>query len=325
MELIFHEKQSGSLCAQHCLNALLQESYFTVFDLAELARGLDESERLHMAEAGSDTMEYQDFLREPSSNYDDSGFFSIQVLQKALGVWSLSLVPFNSANPFSSQARQDPASQSAFICNFRQHWFSIRKIGHQWFNLNSLLTFPELISNTYLLLFLTQLQVEGYSIFVVRGELLECAADEVLRRKPAVQAVKPSLLHNNKEESAETKDQQLEWALEESRRGVEDNDVALNNAIILSATDIPFITNHATNPPTINPPTSTTTANPSTATTNEGGVEGDEMRQRRSPFFDEQQNIINTDNNINADNSINNLENNSSNCDKSDDIDNNKN
>ena len=49
----------------------------------------------------------------------------------------------------------------AYVCNFREHWFTIRKIGNQWFNLNSLLTFPELISDTYLSLFLKQLQHEG--------------------------------------------------------------------------------------------------------------------------------------------------------------------
>jgi hypothetical protein len=53
------------------------------------------------------------------------------------------------------------STQKAYICNFRQHWFCVRKLGNQWFNLNSLLTGPELISNTYLSLFLTQLQQEG--------------------------------------------------------------------------------------------------------------------------------------------------------------------
>jgi len=50
-----------------------------------------------------------------------------------------------------------------FVCNFREHWLTIRRIGHQWFNLNSLLTGPELLSDTYLSLFLTQLQHEGTS------------------------------------------------------------------------------------------------------------------------------------------------------------------
>uniref|UniRef100_A0A8C2UIM7 ubiquitinyl hydrolase 1 n=1 Tax=Chinchilla lanigera TaxID=34839 RepID=A0A8C2UIM7_CHILA len=51
----------------------------------------------------------------------------------------------------------------------------------QWFNLNSLLTGPELISDTHLALFLAQLQQEGYSIFVVRGDLPYCEADQLLQ------------------------------------------------------------------------------------------------------------------------------------------------
>ena len=48
------------MCAQHCLNALLQGPYYTAVDLAALARQLDEEERARMAE-GADTNdpEYQ--------------------------------------------------------------------------------------------------------------------------------------------------------------------------------------------------------------------------------------------------------------------------
>ena len=55
-------QQEGSLCAQHCLNALLQGNYFTAVDLAELARQLDDDERSHMAEAGVQSDEYRRFL-----------------------------------------------------------------------------------------------------------------------------------------------------------------------------------------------------------------------------------------------------------------------
>jgi len=84
--------------------------------------------------------------------------------------------------------------QKAYICNYREHWFTIRKIGQQWFNLNSLLTGPELISDTYLLLFLTQLQQEGYSIFLVSGILPNSNADSVLSEQRVVQNEKPRLL-----------------------------------------------------------------------------------------------------------------------------------
>ncbi len=52
-------------------------------DLATLARELDEEERRRMAEgigAGRSDEEYRRFLAQPSSNMDDTGFFSVQVL-----------------------------------------------------------------------------------------------------------------------------------------------------------------------------------------------------------------------------------------------------
>ncbi len=84
--------------------------------------------------------------------------------------------------------------EKAFICNFKDHWLTIRRIGRQWFNLNSLLTGPELISDTYLAMFLMQLQEEGYSLFVVRGMLPDNEADQLLNLIPVVQTVKPRLL-----------------------------------------------------------------------------------------------------------------------------------
>ena len=53
----------------------------------------------------------------------------------------------------------------AYICNYKDHWFTVRKLAHQWFNLNSLSSGPKLISNTYLGMFLAQLQQEGFFIF----------------------------------------------------------------------------------------------------------------------------------------------------------------
>ncbi|XP_074647980.1 ataxin-3-like isoform X2 [Tubulanus polymorphus] len=195
METIFHEKQEGSLCAQHCLNALLQGHYFTAVDLAEIAQGLDERERQQMAEGGIDSDDYRQFLQQPSTNMDDSGFFSIQVISNALGVWNIDTIPYNSQDPVAATARSNPCTQNAFICNFREHWFTIRKLGHQWFNLNSLLTGPELVSDTHLKLLLAQLQQEGYSIFLIVGTLPECEADQLLMTMAAVPKVNPKLIH----------------------------------------------------------------------------------------------------------------------------------
>ncbi|XP_042193896.1 ataxin-3 isoform X1 [Callorhinchus milii] len=192
MEAIFHEKQEGSLCAQHCLNNLLQGEYFSPVELSSIAQQLDEEERARMAEGGTATEEYKIFLQQPSGNMDDSGFFSIQVISSALGVWGLELTLFNS--PEYQRLRIDAVNERAFICNYKEHWFTVRKLGNQWFNLNSLLMGPELISDTYLALFLAQLQQEGYSIFVLRGDLPECEADELLKIMRVVQQERPKLI-----------------------------------------------------------------------------------------------------------------------------------
>uniref|UniRef100_A0A8C8CPM1 ubiquitinyl hydrolase 1 n=1 Tax=Oncorhynchus tshawytscha TaxID=74940 RepID=A0A8C8CPM1_ONCTS len=129
MESIFHEKQEGSLCAQHCLNNLLQGEYFTPVDLSSIAHQLDEEERMRMAEGGMGSEEYRTFLQQPSGNMDDSGFFSIQVISNALSVWGLELILFNSREYQSLMI--NPINEKAFICNYKEHWFTIRKLGQQ--------------------------------------------------------------------------------------------------------------------------------------------------------------------------------------------------
>ena len=63
MEAIFHEQQDGSLCAQHCLNSLLQGQFYSAVDLADMATELDTMEKLRMAEMGEDTPEYRQFIQ----------------------------------------------------------------------------------------------------------------------------------------------------------------------------------------------------------------------------------------------------------------------
>lgn len=178
MHFIFHEKQEGALCAQHCLNSLLQSEYFSAVDLAEIASDLDKQEQYFMydRESGNRSLEQQQ-----SSNYDDSGFFSIQVLQKALTSFSLELIPYQSQNQIALLAQSDPTTQLAYICNFKEHWYSIRKFaGTYWFNLNSLFKKPQYVSDTYLSVLLAQLVTDGYSIFIVNGNLPQCQADDTL-------------------------------------------------------------------------------------------------------------------------------------------------
>ena len=50
---------------------------------------------------------------------DDSGFFSVQVISRALSVWSLDLVPLQSSNPAAVRAKNSAIAANAYICNFR--------------------------------------------------------------------------------------------------------------------------------------------------------------------------------------------------------------
>lgn len=176
---IFHEKQEpdSSLCAQHCLNNLVQESIWTPADLADLARQLDERELQARNEgsagAGSASSSHSARRRrqgdpEPlpgdefiendfdddnetrmrrvnpylnagrSRNMDDSGFFSVQVMDEALKSFDLQLVRWRSQDMQSLHS--NPEKMEAFVLNLSSHWFVLRKFGkskHFWYDRRS--------------------------------------------------------------------------------------------------------------------------------------------------------------------------------------------
>ncbi|KAI8988587.1 Machado-joseph disease protein MJD, partial [Mycotypha africana] len=145
--------QQDNLCAQYALNSLLQGNYFTAVDLAEIAQQLDNEEQL----VGGKKIDAE------SQNYDDSGYFSIQVLQKALDIWNLELIPWH--------------EQIAYICNLSNHWFTLRNFSGNksgsphWYNLDSTQPGPTFIDDRYLPHLLQQIEHDGYSVFVVKGVL----------------------------------------------------------------------------------------------------------------------------------------------------------
>jgi len=66
------------LCAQHAINNLLQAPYLTADALGQIARSLDD------AEAAELDPEAAAALHKDSPNYDDTGFFSLAVIEQAL-------------------------------------------------------------------------------------------------------------------------------------------------------------------------------------------------------------------------------------------------
>ncbi|KAF9462409.1 Josephin-domain-containing protein [Collybia nuda] len=203
MHLIYHEKQQeGSmLCAQYALNSLLLEgNYFTAPDLSDIARNLDALEE-----------SYDDSnTGNASTNMDDTGFFSVQVLENALKVWGLNLTRWRGEDMRPYQ--EHPHTQLAFILNLEQHWFTFRRFGHadpnldndhgdgHWFNLNSFLPEPEWVGKLYLGMVLQQAESDGYSVFAVTQAdptaplaLPRTVADEVAATLPDPRAARPDL------------------------------------------------------------------------------------------------------------------------------------
>jgi ataxin-3 len=172
---IYHEQQESALCGQHCLNNLLQGPHFTAVDLGEIAAALDNEERRLQGQ--------QDMMNFQSSNVDDSGNFSIQVLKTALQQYCKSdLIPWHQGTTTAQRPEMTEAAHEknlAFVVNRSEHWFTIRKIRQHWWNLNSTSERPEQISPFYLSAFLTQLREEGYSVFLAEGKIPECGDPEM--------------------------------------------------------------------------------------------------------------------------------------------------
>jgi len=242
---IYHEKQDAGLCAVHCLNSLLQGRYFSEIDLMEIGREFDEQERQVMLESGVDGKDFLKFMAEESGNLADDGNYSIQVIAKALEVWGIETFPIT--NPEMVESKKNPLKESAFICNLASHWLTVRKFGDIWYNLNSLLSGPEHLSDFYLSAFLDTLMMRGYTVFCVRGNLPKIPVDyaalnEKTWKKVARQTKQNQVQDKDLEDAIAASE--LEAAIQasllppspkvEAQPQVEDEDQELEDAIRLS-------------------------------------------------------------------------------------------
>jgi ataxin-3 len=177
---LYFERQQAALCGVHAVNALLQGPYFTEVELAEFARQLDAQERalLRHETSGSAASSFLSFgvplAPQPVANLSgtnatESGMFSLQVLAQALKVWDLDLIPL--ASSAAVYALSNLQAQNGFLCNLNEHWFAIRKVNGEWWNFNSLFPTPKFLGKMYLEAYLLTLLEEGYSLFLVEGNL----------------------------------------------------------------------------------------------------------------------------------------------------------
>lgn len=130
---IHHETQEpGSmLCAAHALNNLVQADHFDPSTLAELGKQLDELEHSYRSEGSGSSRagavngrtngigrrvedEDHDGRKGHYGNYDDSGFFSLAVMERALGNFGLRLVRWRSEEMRAEHDRPESVLTSFF-------------------------------------------------------------------------------------------------------------------------------------------------------------------------------------------------------------------
>jgi ataxin-3 len=99
-------------------------------------------------------------------------------------MFEIELIPYASQDSTAKQARDSPESIQAYICNLGLHWFTIRRFGREYFDLNSFYYVPEFLSYMMLPAYFNLIQEKGYSVFIVHGTLPECIADRKLTEKP---------------------------------------------------------------------------------------------------------------------------------------------
>jgi Ataxin-3 len=160
---IYHERQEARLCGLHALNNLAQISNCFAADyLASIAHELAAME-LSMYDAEERRIR----IREGSHYVDDSGNFSIEVLKVAieqkLGVALVATV----------QNQQEITTFQGFLCHKSDHWFAIRNIGGRFWNLNSTLERPALVSHFTLGSEMEHCREQGYTVFLIQSGLPE--------------------------------------------------------------------------------------------------------------------------------------------------------
>lgn len=161
MYIYFEKQANDNLCGQHALNNLLQGPIFNAINLSQIGQNLNNLESYLTNENSN-------------NNVNDTGYFNIQVLEEALRNYGDFTLNSTLKKDFSDI---DFTTKEAFICNSNNHWFTVRKLYNTWFNLDSTLDQPKIISDFYLSLFIENVKNNGYLVFVIEGEFKDMSEE----------------------------------------------------------------------------------------------------------------------------------------------------
>ncbi len=146
MDRLFHERQEGAFCGKHCIHNFLQKEVFTQDQLIELGVQLDK------LEAETEGLTYSQWLTKhkgKSENWDRTGNFSSQVMEKAFGLMRIEMISLTGNDYRAQEARSATREEVGYICNERRggmkHWFCFRKIKNIWYEFDSMSARPQVM------------------------------------------------------------------------------------------------------------------------------------------------------------------------------------
>lgn len=179
----FEKQESGSqLCVLHCLNNVLQGPCFSVEDLVAISTELDKAERA--------LLRGHELLRSyahDSLNLSETGFFSVQVLEAALGVYGVHWQPLGRETVGERAVRSAACSAVAYgalLLHQSSHWFALRRFGkrqtsRRWVLLDSLKTGPEIRRSDEVVALVARCLSAGAVVFGIPKQALpETLADQ---------------------------------------------------------------------------------------------------------------------------------------------------
>merc|ERR1719291_809011 len=144
---------------------MLQGPMFQYWDFDRVAKELDRAEAALMG--GSD-LDY--------GNARADGFFNVQVIQAVLQRAGYEVLPTAGKNGLAPN--EDTAKETAFILNKQEHWFALRRLGREWFDLNSCIKTPQHFNDSDIRWHISDAMKQGYSVFMIRGNFPKTALEE---------------------------------------------------------------------------------------------------------------------------------------------------
>eukprot|EP00494_Astrolonche_serrata_P024433 UN24691 len=167
---IYYERQKGSLCARHCLNNIVQGSFFNTKNLEDISSHCQDQEAqlIH----GTNLKRYPEISNKNINAVNGKdGNYSIQVIDKALGIHGLTIQRIELRDLYGGNVK----ACTCFLINGRQHWFCLRQIHGEWFYFNSTKGYPYRMSTQeHVLTFLfTVMEQKQYNVWCVIGDFQE--------------------------------------------------------------------------------------------------------------------------------------------------------